>query len=262
MEEKRNKGSQLWNSFKIAFSMYSKIPMPQSEWTRENMRYIMCFYPLIGLVIGGLVWLWGTYGSGLVSSHLFYSIVLLLIPVAVTGGIHLDGLLDTADALNSYQPRERKLEILKDSNAGAFAIIVGICYFLLYLGVCSEVNERSLPVICLGFVFSRGLGAFSIASFPMAKNTGLAATFSDGAQKSTVRATSVLFVLGSGAAMLVLRPLIGCCVLAGATLEYLYYYKMSQKEFGGITGDLAGFHMQICELMIALFAVIGQIMGG
>ena len=88
MEEKTKKGSQLWNSFKIAFSMYSKIPMPQSEWTRENMRYIMCFYPLIGMVIGGLVWLWGTYGSGLVSSHLFYSVVLLLIPVAVTGGIH------------------------------------------------------------------------------------------------------------------------------------------------------------------------------
>ena len=262
MEEKTKKGSQLWNSFKIAFSMYSKIPMPQSEWTRENMRYIMCFYPLIGMVIGGLVWLWGTYGSGLASSHLFYSVVLLLIPVAVTGGIHLDGLLDTADALNSYQPRERKLEILKDSHAGAFAIIVGICYFLFYLGVCSEVNERSLPVICLGFVFARGLGAFSIASFPMAKNTGLAATFSDGAQKRAVRITSVFFVAVTGIGMILLRPLIGCCVLAGTALEYLYYYKMSQKEFGGITGDLAGFHMQLCVLVVAFCAVLGQMMGG
>ena len=103
---------QLWNSFKIAFSMYSKIPMPKSQWTKENMRYIMCFFPLIGAVIGGLTWLWGTWGMELVQSRLLYVILLVLIPVFVTGGIHLDGLLDTADALNSYQPRERKLEIL------------------------------------------------------------------------------------------------------------------------------------------------------
>ena len=131
---------QLWNSFKIAFSMYSKIPMPKSQWTKENMRYIMCFFPLIGAVIGGLTWLWGTWGMELVQSRLLYVILLALIPVFVTGGIHLDGLLDTADALNSYQPRERKLEILKDSNAGAFAGITALAYFLLYLGVYSEMT--------------------------------------------------------------------------------------------------------------------------
>ena len=43
---------KLWNSFKIAFSMYSKIPMPASDWKKENMRYIMCFFPLIGVIIG------------------------------------------------------------------------------------------------------------------------------------------------------------------------------------------------------------------
>lgn len=120
---------QLWNSFKIAFSMYSKIPMPKSQWTKENMRYIMCFFPLIGAVIGGLTWLWGIWGMELVQSRLLYVILLVLIPVFVTGGIHLDGLLDTADALNSYQPRERKLEILKDSNAGAFAVITALYIF-------------------------------------------------------------------------------------------------------------------------------------
>ena len=122
---------QLWNSFKIAFSMYSKIPMPKSDWKKENMRYIMCFFPLIGLVIGALTLAWGIGGGALVSSKLLYTIILVLIPVFVTGGIHLDGLLDTADALNSYQPRERKLEILKDSNSGAFAIITAMVYFLL-----------------------------------------------------------------------------------------------------------------------------------
>ena len=76
---------QLWNSFKIAFSMYSKIPMPKSQWTKENMRYIMCFFPLIGAVIGGLTWLWGIWGMELVQSRLLYVILLVLIPVFVTG---------------------------------------------------------------------------------------------------------------------------------------------------------------------------------
>ena len=80
------------------------------------MRYVMCFLPLIGAVIGFLSWIWGTYAGLFVHSHNFYTVILVLIPVLVSGGIHLDGLLDTSDALNSYQPREKKkLEILKDS---------------------------------------------------------------------------------------------------------------------------------------------------
>ncbi|HIZ65946.1 MAG TPA: adenosylcobinamide-GDP ribazoletransferase [Candidatus Blautia pullicola] len=252
---------QLWNSFKIAFAMYSKIPMPQSHWTKENMRYIMCFFPLIGVVIGALTWLWGLLGLKLEVNHSFYAVVLLLIPVAVTGGIHLDGLLDTSDALHSYQPRERKLEILKDSHAGAFAIITACVYFLFYLGLYHEISLKGLPVVCLGFVLSRALGGFSIAAFPMAKNTGLAATFSDNAQKQCVKVVCLVYGCVAGLLMLVYHPLIGGCALLAAALEYLCYYRVSMKEFGGITGDLAGFHMQLCELAITLGAVVGEIIG-
>lgn len=250
---------RLWNSFKIAFSMYSKIPMPKSDWTKENMRYIMCFFPLVGVLIGGVTWLWGSFGEALTESRIFYASVLVLIPVLITGGIHLDGLLDTSDALHSYQPRERKLEILKDSHAGAFAIITAVVYFLLYLGVYSELTRKGLPVVCIGFVLSRALGGFSIAAFPMAKNTGLAATFSDGAQKKCVKITCSIYTIICVALMLLYNPIIGGCAILGIALEYLYYYKMAMKEFGGITGDLAGFHIQICELVIAFFCVIGEI---
>ena len=180
-KNERKEGTEImkpwWNSFKIAFSMYSKVPMPKSDWTKENMRYIMCLFPLIGVIIGAVTWAWGYWGLQITRSHLFYSVVLVLIPVVITGGIHLDGLLDTSDALHSYQPRERKLEILKDSHAGAFAIITAVVYFLFYLGVYSEMTLKALPVVCIGFVLSRAMVGFSIAAFPMAKNTGLAAPF-------------------------------------------------------------------------------------
>ena len=88
------------------------------------MRYAMCFFPVIGAVIGGLLSLWICL-TGDSTGSLFRASVAVLIPLIVTGGIHLDGLLDTADALSSYKTMEEKLEILKDSHTGAFAIIVG-----------------------------------------------------------------------------------------------------------------------------------------
>ena len=58
---------------------------------------------------------------------------MVVAPIIITGGIHMDGFLDTQDALGSYQPRERRLEILKDSHAGAFAIISCAVYLMMYV---------------------------------------------------------------------------------------------------------------------------------
>ncbi len=71
---------KFYHSFLIAFSMYSKIPMPQCEWNEENMAYAMCFFPWIGVAIGGVTWLWGTFGTYLGISSAFYTVILTLIP--------------------------------------------------------------------------------------------------------------------------------------------------------------------------------------
>ena len=67
-------------SFLIAFSMYSKIPMPRCQWTEENMAYTMCFFPWVGAVIGALTWGFGQLASGWGLDHGFYTVLLLLIP--------------------------------------------------------------------------------------------------------------------------------------------------------------------------------------
>lgn len=72
---------KFYHSFLIAFSMYSKIPMPQCEWNEENMAYAMCFFPWIGVAIGGVTWLWGTFGTYLGLSSAFYTVILTLIPM-------------------------------------------------------------------------------------------------------------------------------------------------------------------------------------
>ena len=89
----------LLNAMIIAIAMYSKIPMPRVDWNEKNMRYAMCFFPLVGVIIGvleivagNLITVWKGEGT------FFYAVVLTLIPVFITGGIHLDGFADTMDA--------------------------------------------------------------------------------------------------------------------------------------------------------------------
>lgn len=243
--------SRLWNSFKIAFAMYSKIPMPRAEWKEENMRYAMFFFPLIGIVIGAFVILWGHAAAWLKAGSLLRGAGYVLIPVLVTGGIHLDGLLDTADALSSYQTRERKLEILKDSHAGAFAVITACCYFLALLGIWSEISTEQALVLAGGFVVSRSFSALAVAAFPPARQDGTVAAFSDASRERCVEISMyVLLVLAAGYMCLAdVKP--GAAACFGAWLTFVWYYCMSKKQFGGISGDLAGAFLQICELVMA-----------
>ena len=120
---------RIWNSFKIAFAMYSKIPMPRADWEKENMRYMMCFFPFVGIVIGALMVGWSFLSGKLGVGDSLRSVIYVLIPVLVTGGIHLDGLLDTADALSSWQPKEKKLEISEGFQCGSLCGHRGLLLF-------------------------------------------------------------------------------------------------------------------------------------
>ena len=118
----------------VAFSMFSRIPMPQFAWDSRNMRYALCAFPLIGAVIWGAVALWLYLCELLALPDLLRAAVATVIPVWITGGIHLDGYADTQDALASFSSPEKRQEILKDPHLGAFAAIRLCCYFLLTLG--------------------------------------------------------------------------------------------------------------------------------
>lgn len=240
----------LIRGFFVAFSMYSKIPVPRTEWTKESMKYSMCFFPLIGVVIGALVLLVNRGAEILGVSQVLKTILLILIPIVVTGGIHLDGFLDTSDALSSYQSREDKLRILKDPNAGAFAVIMGIVYIVLSFGIWYDIPAQYLPVLVPGFVLSRALSGIAVVNFRKAKDTGLAATFAEMALRRKVTVTLVIYLIICVASMLYLDPITGAAGLGGAAISFAYYRWMSYRTFGGITGDLAGFFLQICELAI------------
>ena len=104
---------KLLKAMVIAFSIYSKIPVPQFEWKEEDMEYMMCFFPWIGGVIGLLFYGWAVLCEKLAIGNVCYALIAAAIPLMISGGFHVDGYMDTMDAFHSYQSREKKLEILK-----------------------------------------------------------------------------------------------------------------------------------------------------
>ena len=126
--------------------------------------------------------------------------------------------------------KEKRLEILKDSNSGAFAVIGGCVYFVLSLGIWSEMSLDMLKSAVPVFVLSRALSGLSVVSFPMAKNTGLAAMFSNAAHKRRVRIVMLLWIALTAACMVVINPLTGAAAVLCAAAVFAYYYFMSKEK--------------------------------
>ena len=217
--------------------------MPQVEWNDHNMKYSICFFPLIGVVIGMLVCGWYYLANFLNLNNTVFATVAACIPTIVTGGIHMDGFCDTTDARSSHQTREKKIEILKDSNSGAFAIIKTCVYFLLYYGAFTQLNRTGLYVISVGYVISRALSGLAVVNFRAAKKNGLVATFKNAAHKRNVSIALIVILFVASFGIMSISVIYGMIAIGCAAVTFLYYRMMSYKEFGGVTGDLAGYFL-------------------
>ena len=250
------------NGFIIAFATYSKIPMPKVEWNKKNMKYAPCFFPVIGLVIGALLYGWsfvcGEYGFG----QTCFALVGTVIPIIVTGGIHLEGFMNTADALHSHEKKEKKPESLKNPHVGAIAVTSAICFFFLYAaGLTLIWKKNQLLLLGLSYMISRILSGMSIVWFPAAKKDGVLYSFSSMAQRRTVRVVLVTLLAMCFISAVMIQPVIGSVMALAAMWVWTYYYYISLKQFGGITGDLAGYFFCLCELSsVLVIGAIGRVM--
>ena len=248
---------QMASSLVIAFATYSRIPMPRVDWSEENRRYSLCFFPLIGLVIGavmaGWIWLCDALGIG----SMLRGCVGALIPLMITGGIHMDGFMDTCDALASWQSKERRLEILKDSHVGAFAVIGCCAYLMITAGLLSEMTmDHALP-LAMCFVASRAASAMTSVSMKPAKAEGMLRSFTMASRSRAVLISSCGYFalclciwLHAGLTMAFL------CAVA-VVICALVYKRMAYTHFGGVTGDLAGWLLQVTELTLLAVMVVG-----
>ena len=249
---------RIMDSFVIAFSTYSRIPMPSVSWSQENQRYAMCFLPLVGAVVGLALWCWLALCDVLGVGPVLRGAAGALIPLLVTGGIHMDGLMDVSDALASWQTPERRLDILKDSHAGAFAVMACAGYLLLTAGLLSEADTADGRLLAPCFVLSRAMSASALSVMKSARPGGMLDGFAKAAHRRVVCLSSGAYAALCAVLWLVFgSPVLTVACLLAAALCELGFFRMVQRQFGGITGDLAGWLVQVAEMCLTAVIVIG-----
>ena len=164
---------KLLKAMAIAFSIYSKIPVPQFEWKEEDMEYMMCFFPWIGGVIGLFFFGWAVLCEKFAVGNVCYALIGAAIPLMISGGFHVDGYMDTMDAFHSYQSREKKLEILKDSHIGAFAAIMLALYYMIDIAAISELHpQKAVSALVAVFFLARCFSGIAVMTLQPAKKEG------------------------------------------------------------------------------------------
>ena len=103
---------RLFESLLIALSTYSAVPVPQFDWNEKNMRYAICFFPAVGVLCGAALWLWAVLAQATGMSGVLFAAIAACLPILVTGGIHLDGYLDTVYLVDRYQTIQKQHQLM------------------------------------------------------------------------------------------------------------------------------------------------------
>lgn len=240
------------NGFWMSLSMFSILPT-RNKWDETAFCWIIPCFPIVGAMIGGLWYGIFVLANWLQISQVLSAVLLVLTPLLLSGFIHMDGYMDTSDAIFSRAELSKKREILKDSHVGAFAVIALCVYLMLaFAGMYSALDNSLEPfTLVLIPVLSRCVTGIVLLNRKPISQTGFGATF----RQNTKPYHSVILIFFA-----TLCLLIGCLggglgtlitlvtALLGGILAAVY----STRQLDGISGDLCGFILTITELCALL----------
>ncbi|MEG2086760.1 MAG: adenosylcobinamide-GDP ribazoletransferase [Angelakisella sp.] len=246
----------------LTLGMFTVLPLPYLEWDEEATGWMLPCMPFAGLTIGAL-WASAGWMLGLCAlPPLLYGAVLALAPMVLSGGLHLDGFLDCADALLSRRDLPERLRILKDSHVGAFGVVAFGMLLVLY--VCAGGSLAEHPPVGLEWlllaaipVLSRTAVAWFILRLPALSPTGYLAMLKQ-------KPHPVAAVLLPGLALAVVLAAVICwgAVAAWATgavlVSAVAVALLLNHQFGGFSGDLCGCTITVAELCGLLALVCCQ----
>lgn len=234
----------------IALQFLTILPVKVAEpLDNKQLGQSLLFYPIVGLIIASILIVAATLLTG--NSSLVSAILLLVIWVALTGGLHLDGLADSADAwLGGLGDKEKTLSIMKDPTSGPIAVSLLILVLLTKFIMLSElITQQNWLAILLAITLARTALPLLFLSTPYVRQNGIAALLVKHqpqlATKYVVLAVAVLSILLGGLWWL---------LIAFAVFLFLRY--AMQQRLGGTTGDTAGAMVELLETCILIAAVI------
>lgn len=232
----------------LAFGFLTTLPVrARGEFQPGDTGRAAVWYPLVGVVIGGLVAL-ARWGLGLVLPPLLTAGLCLALWVLLSGGLHLDGLADCCDGMLNASTPERRLEIMKDPRLGTFGG-VGLILVLLLKLLALVSLPPGLPG-ALGILLAASLGRWMLLPaglMPAARPGGLGADFASGLRP-------VAFI-GAAVIPLALAALGGGAGLAAAALAHLAalgVLRLAKARIGGVTGDVFGALVEVTEVVVLI----------
>ncbi len=239
--------------FIAMLTFYTRVPMPKNMVLDTiDFEKSLGYVPVVGLLIGAFMYLMGWLFTGLDSS--ISAVLLVFVYLFVTGGLHIDGLADTLDAFGSNRPRERMLEIMKDSHVGSFGVLAIVMLLLSQSVLLSVVPLGSLLLFPL---VGRNAALLVASTNEYARPSGLGSIFVNAARKSHFLWGSALYLLvtvllfGTGWSALMLLAAYLICMLK----IYWLLNSMSRK-LGGVTGDLIGFAIEVSQVVFLLLVYV------
>lgn len=239
---------KLIKAFFMCLGMFTSIPCPWRPWDEDARDWMLVTLPLVGLVIG-LLWA----GIGWVTEEVMPYILpatIAALPWLLTGFIHLDGYMDTCDAMLSWSPLEKRLEILKDSHIGAFAVVgLGLLFMFSYDAAAGTLWYDHFGPLLFIPVVSRCGSAFSVLTLRPIGHSQYAEMKSQMPQRLTVVAIWLVAVVVC--ALWLGMPAIALLI---ETAAYVLAMTWVYRTLKGVSGDVAGFALSVseCAALIAL----------
>jgi adenosylcobinamide-GDP ribazoletransferase len=236
------------SGFLVALQFLTRLPSPtrQTPITQEFAASTRWF-PLVGGLLGLIVGLIDLGLSWFTAPEIRAAIGVLLLAV-LTGALHLDGLMDACDGLLAITTPERRLEIMRDSHVGSFAI-VGATTLLLakYASFLALPAEHRLAAFIAVGSLSRWAMVYAASRYPSARPDGLAFTFRTGLRtRDLAVATALAAVLAAPAG------LAGGLGFVAAWLATVVLARYTESKISGLTGDTYGAICEIVEVVVAI----------
>jgi adenosylcobinamide-GDP ribazoletransferase len=237
--------------FIIALKFLTIFPIPlKREITEKDLGESLPYFPLVGLVLGGILILLYYLLAFVVPSTVIY-VLLIVALVIMTGAHHVDGLMDTFDGMVAGRSPQQRLAIMQDTKVGSFGIIAVVLLFLLKFTSLTSTSVM-IPALLLMPSLSRWMMVSGIFICPAAKTEGMGYIFK---KESTWQRFVVATIIALAASVILLRwkglvlIIVLWLVVSGITLFF-------KSKFGGLTGDNYGAINEITEVLVLILIMI------
>ncbi|MDD5084583.1 MAG: adenosylcobinamide-GDP ribazoletransferase [Candidatus Omnitrophica bacterium] len=238
-------------SFLIALQFLTTLPIKITGVKGKDFGRSLAYFPIVGALIGLMLALSLFIFSFLPS--LVMAALIVAISVFITGGLHLDGLADTCDGFYGSKPKEKVLEIMRDSRLGAMGAIGIACVLLLKFALIASIPPDSLwKFLILAPVFSRWSQVTACFMSDYAREEGRAKHFISSASKAGFIAASLFTVI----LFFLLMKTGGVFLLAASSFAVFLFINYVKKRIGGMTGDTIGATNEIAEVAVLFFALV------